>query len=227
VTSIAVYPKLPFDYKKDYTPVSAFASGTANLLVVNAAYPATTVKELLVLAKNRDKPVTYGSPGIGSVQHFVAELFNMRSAAQLTHVPYKGQAPALTALLANEVNLTFLQPPGGFDLIKNGRLRAIAYAGAERWPAMPNLPTVLESGIDFHIKGPFEGLIAPRGLPRAIVDRLHAEVLRALEAPQLKEFLTASGWEADRRGPREFGEFIVSEVQRYTDIARAVGIKSE
>ena len=179
--------------------MAQFASGTANLMVVNASFPGNTLKELLELAKNKDKPVTYGSPGIGSVQHFVAEMFNMHAGVKLLHIPYKGQAPALTALLGNEVQLTFLQPPGGFDLVKNGKLKVIAYLGAARWPA----------------------------LPKAIVTRLHAEIRKAIEAPQLKAFFAASGWEADPRGPEEFRKFLVDEVDRYRQIARAANIKSE
>ena len=228
VTSIAVYNKLPFDYKKDFTSVAQFASGTANLMVVNASFPGNTLKELLELAKNKDKPVTYGSPGIGSVQHFVGEMFNMHAGVKLLHIPYKGQAPALTALLGNEVQLTFLQPPGGFDLVKNGKLKVIAYLGAARWPALPNVPTAAESGVpDFQIKGPFEGILGPAGLPKAIVTRLHAEIRKAIEAPQLKAFFAASGWEADPRGPEEFRKFLVDEVDRYRQIARAANIKSE
>ncbi len=228
VTGIAVYPKLPFDYRKDFTPVAQFASGAANLLVVNASHQANTLKELLALARNKDRPVTYGSPGIGSVQHFVAELFNLRAGVRLTHVPYRGQAPALTALLANEIQLAFLQPPGGLDLIKNGRLRVLAYAGATRWSGMPNVPTVAESGVpEYQLKGPFEGILAPARLPKEIVSRLHAEIRTALDAPQLRDFMVAAGWYADVRGPQEFREFLVSEVGRYTEIARAANIKSE
>ena len=228
VTSVAVYPKLPFDYRKDFTAVAQFASGPANLLVVSATFPGNTLKELLELAKNRDKPVTYGSPGIGSVQHFVAEMFNMSAGVKLSHIPYKGQAPALTALLGNEVQLAFLQPPGGLDLVKNGRLKVIAYAGSSRWAAMPNVPTVAESGVpEFQIKGPFEGVLGPRGMPKAVVARLHDEIRNAIEAPQLKAFFAAAGWEGDLRGPDAFQQFLNAEVERYGRISRAANIKSE
>lgn len=228
VTSIAIGSKLPFDYRKDYAPVSQFASGPANILVVNASFPGSTLRDLLNLARSKTNPVTYGSPGIGSVQHFVAELFNMRAGVTLLHVPYKGQAPALTALIGNEIQLAFLQPPGGLDLIKNGRLKALAYAGATRWSAMPNLPTVAESGVpDYQLKGPFEGILAPALLPKPIITRLYGEISKALDGAQLREFFTASGWEAEAHGPEAFRELLVSEVGRYSEIARAAGIRSE
>ena len=205
VTSVAIYRKLPFDPQKDYIPVTLFATGVPNLLVVNPAFPANSIKDLIALAKNKDKPVTYGSPGIGSVQHFVAELFNLNAGINLVHVPYKGQAPALTALLSGEINVVFLQPPGGVDLIKAGKLRALGFAGSSRWAAMPNVPTVAESGVaDFQLKGPFEGVLVPAKTPKDIVARIHAEMRKVIAAPPVREFVAAGGWEADGRGPAEF-----------------------
>jgi tripartite-type tricarboxylate transporter receptor subunit TctC len=228
VTSVAISNKLPFSYRKDFTPVSQFAQGPANVLVVNASFPGTALRDLLSLARARSTTVTYGSPGIGSVQNFVAELFNMRAGVKLLHVPYKGQAPALTALIGNEIQVAFLQPPGGVDLIKNGRLKALAYAGAARWPVMPNLPTVAESGVpDYQLKGPFEGILAPPSLPKSIVTRLNAEIGKALEGAQLKEFFTASGWEPEAHGADAFRDLLVSEVNRYSEIARVAGIKAD
>ncbi len=228
VTSVAISKKLPFDYRRDFTPVSQFAQGPANVLVVNASFSGSSLRDLLSLARAKANAVTYGSPGIGSVQNFVAELFNMRAGVKLLHVPYKGQAPALTALIGNEVQVAFLQPPGGLDLVKNGRLKALAYAGAVRWPVMPSLPTVAESGVpDYQLKGPFEGILAPPSLPKPILTRLNAEIGKALEGGQLKEFFAASGWEAEAYGAGAFRDLLVTEVNRYSEIARVSGIKSD
>lgn len=228
VTSVATYRKLPFDPQKDYIPVTLFATGVPNLLVVNPAFPGNSVKDLIALAKNKDKPLTYGSPGIGSVQHFVAELFNLHAGINLMHVPYKGQAPALTALLGGEVNVVFLQPPGGVDQIKAGKLRALGFAGSSRWAALPGVPTVAESGVpDFQLKGPFEGVLVPARTPKEIVNRIHAEMRKVIAAPQVREFFAASGWEADGRGPDEFRAFLAAEIKRYVEIARAAKITAE
>ncbi len=228
VTGVAIYPKLPFDPIRDFAPITLFASGVPNLLVVNASFPANSVRDLLALAKNKDKPLTYGSPGIGSVQHFVGELFKLHSGAYLQHVPYKGQAPALTALVSGEINAAFLQPPGGMDLVKAGKLRALGFAGAKRWPAMPDVPTIAESGVpDFQLRGPFEGVLAPARTPKSIIDTIHGEMGKALAAPQLREFFAASGWEADGRGAAEFREFLESEIKKYSDIARTAKIRAE
>lgn len=228
VTSVATYHKLPFDPLKDFIPVTLFAAGVPNLLVVNPAFPAHSIKDLLALAKNKDKPVTYGSPGIGSVQHFVAELFKLHAGVNLVHVPYKGQAPALTALLSGEINVVFLQPPGGVDLIKAGKLRALGFAGSSRWAAMPNVPTIAEAGVpDFQLKGPFEGVLLPARTPKDIVMKLHAEMRKAIAAPQVHEFFASGGWEADGRGPEEFRAFLAAEIKRYIEIGRAAKIMAE
>jgi tripartite-type tricarboxylate transporter receptor subunit TctC len=228
VTGVAVYPKLPFDPQKDFLPIVLFASGVPNLLVVNPSFPAHSIRELLALAKSRDKPLTYGSPGIGSVQHFVAELFKMHSGVYLQHVPYKGQAPALTALVSGEINMAFLQPPGGVDLIKSGKLRALGFAGATRWSAMSDVPTIAESGVpDFQLKGPFQGMLAPARTGKEVVTTIHNEVRKALASPQLGDFFAAAGWESDGRGAAEFREFLDGEIRRYKEIARVGKIRAE
>ncbi len=228
VAGVAVHKKLPFDPQKDFAPITLFATGVPNLLVVNPGFSGKSIQDLIALAKNKDKPVTYGSPGIGSVQHFVAELFNLRAGIRLVHVPYKGQAPALTALLGGEIQVVFLQPPGGVDQVRAGKLRALGFAGSSRWQGLPEVPTIAESGVpEFQLKGPFEGLLAPARIPREIVTKIHGGMRKALATSQVREFFSASGWEADGRGPEEFRSFLSEEIKRYAEIARAAKIKAE
>ena len=228
VAGVAIRTKLPFDPQKDFAPITLFATGVPNVLVVNPAFPGKSIQDLIALAKNKDKPVTYGSPGIGSVQHFVAELFNLRAGIRLVHVPYKGQATALNALLGGEIQVVFLQPPGGVDHIKAGKLRALAFAGSSRWSGLPQVPTVAESGVpEFQLKGPFEGLLAPARIPREIVTKIHTGMRKALATPRLRKFFSVSGWEGDGRGPEEFRNFLNEELKRYAEIARAAKIRAE
>jgi tripartite-type tricarboxylate transporter receptor subunit TctC len=226
VTASVIYKNLQFDPHTAFAAVTHVANGPANVLVVNPSMPVKTVADLVKLAKSGK--VSYGSPGVGAVQHFVAELFNLRAGVRIAHIPYKGQAPALTALLGDEVNLVFLQPPGGVDLIKAGRIRALAYAGASRWPVMPDLPTVTEAGIpDFQLAGPYEGILVPARTPAALVGRLHAEITKTLETPQLRAALAQATWAPDGRGPAPFGEFMRAEMKRYSAIAREANITAQ
>lgn len=226
VTASVIYKNLQFDPQRAFAAVTHVANGPANVLVVNPNLPVKTLQDLVKLAKTRN--VSYGSPGVGAVQHFVAELFNLRAGVKLAHIPYKGQAPALTALLGDEVNVVFLQPPGGVDLIKAGRIRALAYAGAGRWPVMPDLPTVTEAGIpDFQLAGPYEGILVPARTPPELIKRLHADITRTLETPQLRAALAQATWTADGRGPVEFGQFMRAEMKRYAQIAREASITAQ
>ena len=226
VTASVIYKNLPFNPATAFAPVTLIANGPANVLVVFPSFPAKTLQELISAARSR--PLTYGSPGVGAVQHFTAELFNLKSGVKLSHIPYKGQAPALTALMSNEVNVVFLQPPGGIDLIKAGRIRALAFAGSTRWPQLPDVPTVAEAGVpDFQLAGPYEGVLLPARASAALVARLDSEIRKTLEAPQLRNVLALAGWDADGRGPLEFSNLLAAEMKRYSDIARQAGIAAQ
>jgi tripartite-type tricarboxylate transporter receptor subunit TctC len=126
------------------------------------------------------------------------------------------------------VNIVFLQPPGGMDLIKAGRIRPLAYAGSSRWSQLPDLPTVAESGVpDFQVAGPYQGVLVPARTPGAIIKRLHAEIASTLETPELRGTLAKASWSPDGRGPSEYGRLLQSEMKRYSDIAREAGITAQ
>ena len=227
ITSAVLNRRLPYDWRKDFAPIVVYARGVANVVVVNPRVPAKSIQELVALAKSRkDRPLSYGSPGYGAVQHFVGESFKLSAGINLAHVPYKGQAPALTALMGGEIDVVFLQPPGGMPLIKAGKLRALGFAGESRWPELPDVPTVAESGVPgFKLKGTFHGLLAPAKTPERITNFLHAATRKALAHPAAQNFFKRAGWRVDGSGPKEFAKQLLDEYEGYTKVARAAKIE--
>jgi len=222
-----VQKKAPYDLLRDFAPVANICLGAGFILVVNSSVPVKSVKELVVLAKNSGK-LSYGTPGIGNTQHLAGELFNLRAQTQLLHVPYKGLTPAITAVLAGEVSALFVPPTVVMPHIKSGRLRALGFSGAKRWQFMPDLPTIAEAGVPgFEVSGSWQGWFAPAKTPRGIVERLHGEIRKALQVPEVHDFILSGGYEPDGRGPEEFRKLIQSDLKKYTEIVRVAGIKAE
>lgn len=223
-----IYRTLPYDIFRDFAPVTNLCLGDGYLLLVHPSVPAQTVKELVALAKNKDKPLSYGTPGVGNTLHLAAELFNVKAGTQLLHVPYKGLAPAFNALLGGEIQTIFIPPTIAVQHVKTGKVRAIAFTGAKRWAFMPEVPTVMESGVpDFQISGAWHGWLAPAKTPPAVIARIHAEVQKALQTPRVKEFIVTGGYEADGRSPEAFARFLRVEADRYAAAVLAAGIKPE
>lgn len=143
------------------------------------------------------------------------------------HVPYKGQALAITALLGGEIDIVFLQPPGGLELVKAGKVRALGYAGESRWSVLAEVPTVAESGVPgFKLKGAFQGLLAPSRTPKRMIAFLHVAVRKALADPAVRDYFRRAGWQADGRGPEEFKKLLQDEYDKYKNIARAARIEA-
>jgi tripartite-type tricarboxylate transporter receptor subunit TctC len=223
-----VYRKLPYDVFRDFQPIINLCTFPGYLLLVHPAVNAKTVSELIALAKNRDKPLTYGSPGIGNTLHLAAEMFNARTGTQLTHVPYKGVAPAFNALLGGEVQVLFIPPAIALQQVKTGRARALAFSGAARWSELPELPTLGEAGLPgFYVTGGWHAWFAPAQTPRAIVQKLEGAVARAVKQPKLREVMLAAGCEPDGSATAVFSDFLRAEAQRYAEVVRAAGIKPE
>ncbi|MDB5866214.1 MAG: transporter substrate-binding protein [Betaproteobacteria bacterium] len=221
----AFYPKLPFQPLKDFSPVTLIVI-QPNILVVNPAVPARTIKEFIALAKARPGALNYGSSGVGNSQHMAAELFRYYTHVNITHVPYKGGAPALTDLVGGQIDLLFEPIPGTIPYVRSGRLRALGVTTRERSETFPDVPAIREAGLpDYEYRG-WIGLLAPAGTPPEIVDTLHAEVVKALHgglAAKLKEFaFVVSG-----SGAQEFGPFIRKELELHQKIVKAAGIKPE
>jgi tripartite-type tricarboxylate transporter receptor subunit TctC len=221
-----IIAKPPYNVLRDLVPVANTALGEGSLVVVHPSVPVKTVQELIALAKT--KALTYGTPGIGNTQHLATEMFNMQAGTRLVHVPYKGIAPAVTAVVSGEVNLLFGPPAIIVQHVKAGRLRVIGFTGEKRWPFMPEVPTVAESGLPgFTTSGAWQGIFLPARSPAEIVARLHAEIAKALQVPKVREFVRGAGYEPDGSGSAEFRKRIEADFKRYGEIVRAANIKAE
>jgi tripartite-type tricarboxylate transporter receptor subunit TctC len=225
VINQALNPAFPLDILKDLQPVALGVIGAGYFVLVNPSLGAHSIKDLIALAKNKAKPLTYGTPGVGNGQHILGEMFNQSAGTHLLHVPYRGVPQQLNALLGNEVNVLFVPPTASLPFVKDGRLRAIAFAGPSRWPFMPELPTVAESGLpDFKPKAGWHGCFLPAGTPAAIVNRVSAEVSKALNTPKLKAAFVNLGYTTVGSTPAEFAAHIESERNSYIDVARKANI---
>jgi tripartite-type tricarboxylate transporter receptor subunit TctC len=223
----SVYRKLPYRVE-DFLPITNLALGEGYLLLVHPSVPAQSVAELIALAKNTDGRLTYGSPGVGNTLHLAVEFFNMKSGAVMMHVPYKGVAPAFSALLAGEVQVMLIPPIISLQQVKTGKVRALGFTGKSRWPVLPDVPTVAEAGIPgFYIIGGWHGWFAPAKTSPAIAAKIQSEIHRALQVPKVREFLADGGYETDGRSPDEFRKLVEEEVQRYAEIVRATKIEPQ
>ena len=223
VINQALIPTFPLNILKDLQPVSLAVTGSGYFVLVNPSLGVRSVKELIATAKA--KPLSFGSPGVGNGQHLVAEMFNQSAGTNMLHVPYRGVPQQITALLGNEVNVLFVPPTASLQFVKDGRLRAIAFAGQSRWPFMPDLPTVAESGLpDFKPKAGWHGCFLPPNTPAVVLQRMQAEIAKALHTPALKELLLNLGYSAVGSTPAEFVAHIKSERDSYVEVARKANI---
>jgi tripartite-type tricarboxylate transporter receptor subunit TctC len=220
----ALYSKLPYDPINGFTPIGR-AGQTSNLLIVNSSLPFKTLKDVVDYAKANPGKLFYASPGQGSSQHLAIEL--LRTVAgniNMTHVPYKGSGPGVTAVMGGEAQLMMPATPSGLPGIKSGKARAIAVSSLKRHPDYPDLPTVAETFPGYEVTSWF-GLAAPAGTPRPIVDMLNAAMRKALEDPEAVKQLSAAGLEPALSSPEEFGAYIKSEIEKWTKVARAANVK--
>ncbi len=225
-TIAAVYSKLPFDVQRDLAPVSLVVRMT-NILVVHPSLPARSVKELLALAKARPGELTSASAGVGSSNHLALVMFTMLSKTNINHIPYKGAAPAVTDVIGGHSQMTFAPIAAVVSPIKSGRMRAIASTAAARSTLFPDLPTIAESGVPGYDASGWNGLLAPRATPPAVIQRIRATLVESLNAPKVKDTLTTSGAEAVGNSPDEFAKFLAAETVKWTKVIRAAGIKGE
>jgi tripartite-type tricarboxylate transporter receptor subunit TctC len=221
-----IYRKLPYDVFRDFEPVTNLVLGTGYLLVVNPSLPVSSVKELIALAKKGN--VTYSSPGVGNTLHLAGELFNVRAGVKLMHIPYKGVAPAMNAVMAGETQATFIPATISLPLVNAGKLKAIAFTGSKRMSALPDLPTMQEAGVmNLELTGSWHGWFAPAKTPPAILARLHREVAKALQVTRVRDAIVAGGYEPDGRGPAEFKKMLRTEYDRYGEMVRVANVPKE
>ncbi|MBM3561511.1 MAG: tripartite tricarboxylate transporter substrate binding protein [Alphaproteobacteria bacterium] len=222
----SLHAKLPYDIVQDFQPISLAALGTY-LLVIHPSVLANSVKELIELAKAKPGALNFASSGAGAPPHLAGVLFQKLAGVTLNHVPYRGDTPAITDLIGGQVQLAFLSIQPLIPQVKAGKLRALAITSGRRSPAVPDLPTVAESGLTGYDVGTWWGLLAPAKTPRPIVDRLAAAMLKATAVPAVKERFAAGGNAAQSNSPEEFAAMIRSEVGRYRELAAAAGVKPE
>lgn len=215
---------LPYDTLKDLQPVGLMAK-TANVLAGHPGVPAATLKELVEYARKNPGKLTYASFGNGTTAHFAGEMLKMMAGIDLLHVPYKGQAPALTDLIAGQVDLMFGNLPEFLPQIRAGKLKAYGTTYFERAPLAPDIPTIAEQGYAGFYTDSWYGIVAPAGIPKEVVARMNAEVNRALAVPEVRAALLKRGLDPIPSSPERFGEFIRSEIAKYAKIVKDAGIK--
>jgi tripartite-type tricarboxylate transporter receptor subunit TctC len=218
--------KEPFDPVKDFVPVSIIATGT-NVLSVNPTVPVHSVKDLLALAKDKPGVLNYASAGIGSFQHLSGELFKLTADVNIQHVPYKGGGPALMAVIAGEDQVMFSSIVQTVPAIQSGQLRALATGGAQRSPILPDLPTIAEAGVPGYVATNWWGIIAPKGTPQPIVDKLHDAIAELLDSAATKKFLDNEGAAPVHMSSAEFGKFIEDEIAKWGPVVKKAGMKAE
>lgn len=221
---VGLYPKLAFDPIADFAPITQ-AVTAPNVLVVHPGVAANSVKELLALARAKPGALHYSSFGGGSSSHLVGEMFKHMAGVSLTHVPYKGGGPALLAVLGGEVQLTFANLSAAMPHIKTGKVRVLGVTALSRSPALPDAPTVAESGVPGFQATAWVGFVAPAKTPAALIARVHADILAALAVPALKSQLAVQGLEIVGSSPKEFAAHIRDDIARWTRVIRAAGIR--
>jgi tripartite-type tricarboxylate transporter receptor subunit TctC len=216
--------KMPFDPIKDLAPVTRAADST-NFLVVHPSVPASSVKDLIALAKA--KPLNGGSSGVGGAGHLALELFNLQAGTKIVHVPYKGGGPAIVDLLAGNINLIFATGASSINHVKAGKIRALGVTTAKRSAMAPELPTIAEAGLPGFEANNWNGIVVPAKTPRAIINRLNKEFTAALLLPDIKQFLFNQGLDAAPGTPEDFAAYIKSETAKWAKVIKAAGIKVE
>jgi len=221
-----VYRKLPYDVQRDFVPVTQTTS-IAFMLVVNVASPYRTTGDLIAAARARPDAVRYASAGVGNQSHLAAELFAGAAGVRLLHVPYKGEAPAITDLVGGQVDFIFGTMPALLAQVRSGKLRALAVAQPGRASAAPDVPTAMEQGLaNVEVTG-WTGIVAPITTPAGAVTRLHAEVTRILQIADVRDTLARAGAEPVGSSPEQFGSFIRAETIKWGDAVRRAGIVPE
>lgn len=220
----SLYSKLGYDPVRDFTPVTLIAA-TSQVLAVHPSLPVKTVKELVAYAKKRPGQINYSSAGNGSQPHLTAELFKARTGIDIVHVPYKGAPPAMNDLLAGHVALSFATAPSAVPHAKSGKLRALAVSTAKRISALPDVPTIDESGVPGFEASGSNGLVGPAGMPAPVVEKLNAAVIRIVKEPAMSRFLSEQGADPYTTTPAEYAAYIKAEVAKWAKAVKDSGAR--
>lgn len=226
IASPTLFKSLPFDVRKDLDPVSLIAIGPS-VLVVHPAVPARNVKDLIALARAKPKQLAYGSGGIGNVTHLEMEIMNAMVGIQMTHVPFKGSAPSLVALVSGEVQAVFSSIPSALGQIRAGRIRPLGVSILKRSSVLPDVPTIHESGVPGFDAASWYAVFAPAGTPKITVARLSKEIVAIMNTPEVRQRFANDGFEPAGTGPSEFSKFLRAELAKWAKAVEMAGIKPE
>jgi tripartite-type tricarboxylate transporter receptor subunit TctC len=224
--NISLYPKINYHPIKDFAPVALFAI-SPNLLITHPSLPVKTVKEFVAFAKQNPGKLNYSTSGSGSTQHLSGEMLKVMAGIGITHIPYRGSAPSMTALLSGEVEFSFNNIPASINYIKAGRLRAIAITSAKRSPLLPDLPTMAEAGVPKFETSTWYGLLAPAATPRDVVTKLNNAINTIVRTPDFNKRLAQLGADPVAESPEFFANYLKSEIERWAPVVKASGAKPE
>lgn len=220
----SLYRKLPYDPAKDFSPIT-LAAVFPNVIVVQASFPAKSVKELIALARAKPDQLTYASAGNGSSTHLAPELLKAMAGIRMQHVPYKGGGPALVAVMSGEVSMYFSSVPGAMPHVQSGKMHALGVTSLARSPALPNVPTIAESGLPGFEAINWNGVLAPAHMPAPLVAKLHKEIAALLASPEVKGKLLAQGAEPAPMTPQKFAAYIATETTKWAKIVKLSGAR--
>ena len=225
-TNVGIYPKMPYDPLKDFTPIIRTVD-VNYVLVVHPSLPVKTVPELIAYAKANPGKLSYGSAGSGSLPHLGTELFKAQTGIDMVHVPYKGGGPMVTDLLGGSVQMVIADQANLMPHVATGKLRALAVATPKRSPIAPDLPTIAETGLTGFEATAWQGLVGPAGMPEDVVKRLNEAFNKVMAMPAIREKLIGGGLDPIGGTPEQFGRFISGEIGKWSKIAKEVGAKAE
>jgi len=223
VISAHLYKKVPYDALKDFTHIALIASGPYALVVNPQKVPASSVKELIAAAKAQPGKIDYASSGNGSAQHLVGALFNSMAGVELNHVPYKGSGPAMQDLIGGQVGVSFAGVPNVLGHVKAGRLKVLGVTTATRWSELPDVPTIAEAGVPGYEATLWLNISGPAGMPADIVQRLSAEIAKALRDPEVQSNFRSAGVDATSMGTQELNAFMRAEYEKWGRVVRETG----
>jgi len=221
-----LYKKVNYDPIKDFSPIS-LAATAPNIFIVNPNLPVSNIKEWIAAAKKESNKLSYASAGIGTSPHMSMELLNYMAGIQTLHIPYKGTVPAVTDLLGGQVNAMFSNALTALPHVQSGKLRALAVSGNKRLDLLPDVPTVIESGLANYVSLQWYGLVAPAGTPQVIIQAIYTEMYKAIQTKELREKIASEGAEPIGSSPNEFATHIKTEYQKWSAVAKRAGIEPQ
>ena len=226
ISTPALFVNMPFDVTKDLEPVTLVAIGPS-VLVAHPSFPVKSVKDLIALARAKPGQISFGSGGIGNITHLEMELVKSLTGVKMEHVPYKGSAPSIVGLVSGEVQVLFTSIPAGLSQVRSGRMRALAVSTLKRSSAMPDVPTIDESALKGYDAASWYGLFMPAGVPKSAVATIAKEVVKIMQAKDIRERFMADGFEPAGLGPEAFAKYLRAEIVKWDKIVKAAGIKPE